>query len=142
MNDSFEEGDGSLTMDLSNVEEATFEAVPRGKYPCVIETCEFKHSQNSGAPMWALTLAITEGEYEGRKLFSFLSFSEKAMPYTKRTLKAIAPEFLSGPFDMADGASDMEGKNVVANVTIEKYEGEARSRVKDLLAPSGAASFM
>lgn len=142
MNDTFEEGDGSLTMDLTNVQEAVFEVIPRGNYPCVIETCEFGHSQNSGAPMWTLKLSISDGEYAERKLFTHISFSEKAMPYTKRTLNAIAPEFLSGPFDLADGASQMEGKSVTAKVAIEKYEGESRSRVKDLSAATGADSFV
>ncbi len=142
MSDTFEGGDGSVMMDLTEVEEATNEVVPRGTYSCTIEECNYKLSQNSGNPMWEIKLNIDDGDYEGRKLFTFLSFSDKALPLTKKTLAAIAPEFLSGPFNMEEAASDMEGKAVRVKTTIEKYQGEDRSRVKQLMAAQAADAFI
>lgn len=142
---SFEGGDGSVTVDLSNVEEAAgFELIPRGTYAALITNCEYSLSQNSGKPMWTLELTISEGDYEGRKLFTHMSFSEKALPMTKRTLAQIAPEFLSGPFSPEDEAHKMVNRAVSAKVKIEKYEGEDRSRVQRIEGPansSGSGAF-
>jgi hypothetical protein len=138
----FEGGDGSVMIDLNSVEQASFEVIPRGTYAATIASCEYGLSQNSGMPMWTTQLEITEGEYEGRKLFNHISFSPKALPFTKKTLAAIAPELLSGPFNPETTASDMEGKAVRVKVSIEKYEGESRNRVKDLLAPAAADAFL
>ncbi len=140
--DTFEGGDGSVMVDLSNVEDSGFELLPKGIYPCTIESCEYGLSQNSGQPMWTMKLNITEGDYEGRKLFTHLSFSPKALPMTKKSLAAIAPELLSGPFNPETVASDMEGKSVRAEVKIEKYDGEDRNRVKNLKAAGGVDAFM
>ena len=141
-NENFEGGDGSVMVDLTNVEEAVFELIPKGKYAGTITECNFDYSQSSGKPMWAMKLTITEGEYEGRTLLSWMSFSEKALPLTKKTLAAIAPEFLTGPFNPEDKASDMEGKNVIIVTKVSKYEGENRTSVKQLEAAGDADAFM
>lgn len=140
MDDTFEGGSGSVMVDLTNVEEAGgFEVIPRGTYDCVIEDCTYSLSQNSGKPMWTIKLSIVSGDYEGRKLFTHQSFSEKALPMTKRTLAQIAPEFLSGPFSPEDEAHKMQGRRVRAKVKIEPYQGEPRNRVQDLLPPADGA---
>jgi hypothetical protein len=139
---TFEGGDGSILIDLSNIEDTGFELLPKGTYPCTIESCEYGMSQNSGQPMWTLKLNVTEGPYEGRKLFTHLSFSPKALPVTKRSLAAIAPELLSGPFNPEVVASDMEGKSVRAEVAIEKYQGENRNRVRTLKAAGSSDAFI
>ena len=140
---TFEGGDGSVTVDLTSVEEAAgFETIPRGTYPVTIESCEYSLSQNSGKPMWTLTCTINDGEYIGRKLFNHLSFSEKALPMTKRTLAKIAPEFLAGPFNPEEEAHKLVGKFARAKVKIETYEGTPRNRVQDLMEPSAGSSFM
>jgi hypothetical protein len=135
----FEEGDDSLVIDMDNVEEQSFELLPKGVYDCVIEDCEYKLSNSSGKPMWSLTLVVTSGEFEGRKLFANMSFSEKALPMTKATIMKIAPDVLQAPFmpkKIADEGT-LVGKNVRAKTKIEKYEGEERTRVANLMAPTG-----
>ncbi len=130
---TFEDGDTSVMVDLSGVEAATFETVPRGTYDAVIEECTFEHSQNSGQAMWAMRHSIVDGEFEGRKLFDNVSFSPKAMPFTKKTLAIIAPELLSGPFNPEDEAPKQEGKRVKIRTTIKKYEGRDQTRIVEYL---------
>lgn len=142
MEDSFEGGDGSVMINMDDVDAASDELLPKGDYVCTIETCEYKLSQSSGQPMWAHTLVVNDGEYEGRKLFSNMSFSPKALPITKKTLADIAPEFTTGSFNPEESASDMEGKIVKAKVVHTKYEGEMRSSVKKLSAAGGMDDFM
>lgn len=130
----FSEGD-SFVVDLNDVEAAgDFEALPRGMYPVMIDDCEFAISQNAGNPMWSLTLVVTEGEYEDRKLFTHLVMRGKGLPITKKQLQRIAPELLEGPFDPQDEdiIDSMIGKRLKAKVSTRKYEGEMRNNVGDL----------
>lgn len=138
-NDVFEEGDDSLVFDMEAVEEAVNELVPQGKYQCTIEEVEFKFSQSSNKPMWSLTLVIVEGEYRGRKLFTNMSFSEKALPITKGQIMEIAPEIVSNRFDPKGLAEEgaLVGKQLTAKVKHETYEGEKRARVGTLSKPAG-----
>lgn len=139
----FSEGD-SLVVDFDNVEEAPeFEALPRGIYLCTIAECEFTYSQSSGNPMWTLQMEVTEGEYAGRILYSHLVFKGKGLPFTKRQLNRIAPDIVSGPFDIqdADVIAQMLGRRLKAKVTIRKYDDGTGPRdtnnVRDLLAADG-----
>jgi len=138
----FSEGD-SLMVDFNNVEDVSFEAMPRGMYPCVIADCEFTMSQSSGNPMWTFTLEVSEGEYAGRKLFSHNVFAGKGLPMTKKTLSRIAPELLEGPFNPEDSEviASMIGRDVKAKVTVRKYEGEDRNNVGDLF-PNDGGGFL
>lgn len=134
--DVFEDGDDGLSIDMDAVETQSFELIPEGTYAGMIESCEFKHSKK-GAPMWALILIITDGEFTGRKLFNYIVFSEKALPMAKSTLSKIAPALLSSTFDPVKLANEgaLIGTNVRIQTKIEKYEGAEKTSVKNLLAP-------
>lgn len=136
----FSEGD-SLVVDFNDVEEMTFEALPRGQYPCQIVECEFGYSQSKGTPMWTLRLEVSEGEYSGRILFTHLVFAGAGMGITKANLKRIAPELLAGPFDPTDEGimESMLGKQIKARVTVRQYQGEARNNVQGLYPGDGDA---
>jgi hypothetical protein len=137
---SFQEGseDGSLLVDLSNVQEQSFEAIPRGTYNVVVDECRYEISKNSGKPMWNMRFTISEGEYENRKLFMYISFSEKALPTTKKHIARLSPELLEGAFNPKKVADDgtLIGKTCRVKVDIEKYEGQDRNRIRDILAPA------
>lgn len=128
----------SAIIDFSGVEDVKFELIPNGKYPCVIADIEATYSSN-GNPMWSLQMEITDGDYTGRKLFTHIVFSPKAMPFTKITLSRIAPALLEQAFefDNPDIYSQFQGMDVIAQVGLQKYEGENRNTVKGLFAASG-----
>ncbi len=140
--DTFEGGDGSVMIDLSGVKEASFEVIPRGTYNGVISSCDYQLSANSGQPMWAVQIILTDGEFEGRKLFTHLSFAPKALPMTKKNLTFIAPELASTAFNPETEASNLEGRAVRFKTVIRKYEGEDRTNVRDFLPPSSDEAFM
>jgi len=141
--DMFEDGDDSLVIDFDKVEGQSFESIPKGTYAVVIEECEFKMSQSSGKPMWNMVLTISEGEFTGRKLFTFLSFSEKALPGTKTQITRIAPELLRGPFDPKKIAAEgsLIGKIVRVKTKLETYEGEERTKVASFLTSASSDGF-
>lgn len=136
---NFESAENNLLIDLEGIEGQSFEVIPKGDYDCVIEDVKYAFSQSSGKPMWNVTLTITEGTYQNRKLFTFLSFSEKALPGTKTQINRIAPELISKHFDPKKIAEEgtLTGRAVRAKVVIEQYEGEDKNRVKNLYAPKG-----
>lgn len=134
----FEENDSSLVFDMDAVEESSWEILPKGTYDCIIEDAKFAMSKSSNKPMWNVTLAVVDGEYANRKLFTYISFSEKALPMTKKQLNRIAPDLISKTFDpkkIADEGS-LVGIQVRAKIIIEPYEGENKNKVTDLLAPT------
>ncbi len=138
----FSEGD-SIMVDLNDVEDVSFEALPKGIYPCVIAECEFSYSQSAGNPMWTLVMEVTDGDYAGRKLFSHLVFAGAGLPITKRQLSRIAPELFDSAFNPEDEdvIQGMLGKNINVKTQPKKYEGVMRDNVRDLFPPSEEAGF-
>lgn len=140
--DDGDSSEGGCVVDFSKVDEVTeFEAIPRGKYPCVVDSLEFDYSQSKGNPMWTWTLEVEDGEFAGRKLFFHSTFHEKGLPFAKKTLAAVAPHLLEKPFDaevVAD-SGDLVGLRVTADVIQKKFEGRMRNNVRNLTAASGSA---
>lgn len=146
---AFEGSDDGLVVDLSNVQEMSFESIPKGIYPAVLDDCKYEISKNSGQPMWNVRFTISEGDYANRKLFTYMSFSEKALPGTKRQIKQFAPELLSGPFNAKKVADEgvLIGKQVRVKVDIENYKPEGgevqkRNRVRDVFAATNSDGFV
>ena len=133
-------------VDLSGVDDfGEIPVMPRGMYGCSIENLTYGLSQNSGKPMWNVTLEVTQdGEYLKRKLFTHISFSEGALPRTKRTISRLWPSLLEGPFDpeAVANSGQLLGTDCRARVDIEPYEGKPRNRVKDLLEPESGGEFL
>ena len=130
--DVFEDGDSTL-VDWDNVADVVDTPVPAGDYDGTITSCEYKLSQASSQPMWSTEITITSpGEgVEGRKIFENFSFSEKAIPYTKKKLAQMDSAILGiKPFDLKAIPETLIGKNVRFRVKVkeETYEGETRMR--------------
>jgi len=67
-------GDG-IKVVLSNEEASSkpFELLPKGNYKVTVSDVALKESKsakNPGKPFYSMELTITEGKYEGRKLFA------------------------------------------------------------------------
>lgn len=139
-----ETADGGYAVDMTAVPEAKNELLPKSTYNCVVDEAEFKLSANAGKPMWALVYKIIDGEYAGRKLFHNISFSEKALPYTKRTLAKMKPELLTADFrpDKLDDY-DIQGMELRVKTKVGKDQNnENRTEVADVMGPVGAGAFM
>lgn len=131
----FEEG-GDLVVNLTDVQELKFENVPKGTYLAEVDECTFGMSQSSGAPMYSIKWKIVEGEYAGKTLMQFLSFSAKALPGTKTNLNRIVPELTTQAFKPKEFADQgyFLGKQAKIRVDLGEYQGEKRSQIKGLVA--------
>jgi hypothetical protein len=136
---SFEaDGQDSVMVDLTDVQEMSFEAIPKGTYPVILDQLEYQLSKSSGQPMWNARFTVTSGEYQNRKLFTFISFSPKALPGTKKVLRILKPELLEGAFDPKAVAEsgEMIGIECRVRVGIQEYEGTDRNRITDYMSPA------
>lgn len=131
----FEDG-GELVINLTEVQEMKFENVPKGTYPAEIDEASYGLSQSSQAPMLSLKWKITEGEYAGRTLMQFLSFSQKALPGTKSNLARIDAALASQAFKPQELANNgyFLGKTAKIRVDLGEYNGEKRSQIKGLIS--------
>lgn len=139
---AFENEDDGLVVDLSNVEAMKFEVLAKGTYNGVIEDLDYELSKSSNKPMWNMKLAVTdEGEFQNRKQFTILSFSEKALPGTKTAIQTFAPELADKPFNPkdADVVQSLIGRPVKFKIKHEMYNDEPQSRIARWMVPDGAA---
>jgi hypothetical protein len=135
----FEDG-GDLVINLTDVEEAKFELIPKGIYEANIDNWEFGLSESSGAKMFTGTFQLEHPDYSNVKLKSYFSFGAKALPFTKRALNQFAPDVFSGAFkpqEIADSGV-MIGRKVRVRITHGEYQGQKRSQIGDVL-PAAAA---
>lgn len=94
--------------------------IPEGKYECEIISVDERIS-SSGAEMWKMRFSITKGQYAGRCISDFLTFSQKALKRIKCLCRAIGIK--------ASGKINIEPSNLINNVLIvEIYHGEYRGK--------------
>lgn len=138
----YAEGD-SLVVDLSAVEEMKFEKIPKGIYDAEVDEVTYGKSNSSGAPMFTFSFRIDGGEFEGRKLPYYTSFSPKALSGTKTALSRLDANMFSGVFkpqEVAESGALLQ-KKLRIKVGEQEYNGEIRSKIDYILAPStGEAS--
>ena len=143
----FEDGD-QLVVDLSNIAEMKFEAVPKGIYHAYVDELNFGLAKDKGDGSkrygrfeWILTIE-DEGPGKGRKHYFYTSFSPKALSGTKSALLLFDPTIFDKPFKPADVANsgEMLGRKVRVKIDHETYQGNTRSKIQYILPYEGETS--
>lgn len=132
-----EEGDDdSLVFNLEDVDEnAGFEIIPNGIYNFVCTEWDFGRS-NAGNPMITLTMEIEAGSpFTGRTLRTYLTFSEKAIGRTKKTIMMLLPNEDLKSFRPASSEGAFLGIRARGQVKVRRYDGEMRSNITRLMEP-------
>ena len=121
-----------LRVDFTNVE--SFEVIPTDVYAAVITGIEEKLGKTSKLPYLNIELTISEGEYEGRKLWGMVSFSPKAAFKVKEFLLAcgLAEEDLGGQMDI--DPEEYIGTELNISVVVDQWEGKENNKV-DMFLP-------
>jgi hypothetical protein len=135
----FEDG-GSLIVDLSNVEELKFDLIPKGVYDAEVDELTYGKSKSSENYMFTWVFRIDSGDYAGRKLYFYTSFSNKALKGTKTSLLRIDPELFAGQFNPNEIAESgkLLGKKLRIKVSHEERQdnGEMQARVQQVMPPA------
>lgn len=104
-------------IDLSDVQAATYEVIPRGNYPGYIESVEYGLSQSSNLPMltWILKLDYEEKE---RTLRFYTTLKGDGAGRTKATLARLDPEMDMSQIVPEEMDAAFGGMEVMIRVTI------------------------
>jgi hypothetical protein len=137
----FAEGELPETIDLSSVEAATFEVIPRGIYEGYIDSVEYGLSQSKGLPMLTWTVKFDYGEDadgnpKERTLRYYTTLAGDGAGRTKAFLARLDPEL-----DLANLVPDemdefFGGKEVKIRVTIRPDRDDRkikRNNVADIM---------
>jgi len=124
-------------IDFSEME--TFEALEKGEYECVVVKAEYTEAAEEGKYDYIrLELDVVEGGFEGKKLWTYLSFSPKALWMTKENFEALGvfEEQMEVDYDedsMEVTEPELIGLPVVAVVDKKPYEGRESNNVLRLI---------
>ena len=110
-----------LPYNLEDVKDE-FEALPIGDYVAKIETCELVKS-STDKDMLKIRWSVTEGEFEGRKLFDNVVL----MVEWKTKQYAIAAGIESGS---QINSSDFIDTEAILSVTQREYQGTIQNQIK------------
>lgn len=138
----FEDGNG-LVVDLSNIQELSFEALPKGFYAAVIDECNYQISKSSQKPMLQVIWKIVDNpDYENRKVYQYLSFSQGALRGTKAQLMRLDPQKFAGQFNPKAIAESGEllGTRKTLKITIQPGTDGNNDSNQVAIQPDGAAA--
>ena len=134
---SFEKGGaagGANTINFSDVADAVYEIMPKGVYEVEVIDNEYKESQN-GNPMWEIQFEVQGGEYAGRKLRHWWTFTAAALPMVKNHVKVLAPELLEvGNFDVEDDnvVDSLVGRRCNVQVQVRRHYEDRNRKVNNV----------
>jgi len=112
--------------------------LPEDTYSAIVDTAKYNpQSKTSGNPTVEFSWIVNDGEYEGRKLFRSYSVQPNALVFLKQVLVAhgVDPEKLSTEIDLDDVLADVQGVEVLLDVTIGEYNGSPNNQVTKVRAP-------
>jgi len=97
-----------------------FTPLPDGDYDCRLQNIE-ERTTKSGDEMWGLEFVVTSGQYEGRKIFDNMPFSEKALGRVKLICSRLGLD-TSKPMFLRP--SMLLDRKCIVTVIQEEYEDE------------------
>lgn len=130
-----------MTVDFSQTE--SYEPLPPGEYPVVIDAIELRQSENSEHPYLNFTLKVSEGEFQNRNLWFIGSLSPKALFRLQSVFGSFGLDSQIVELDIDDASGvllepQLVGLPAIARVQNEMYQGSLRNRVQELIGLEGA----
>jgi hypothetical protein len=120
-----------IKVNMTDKEAASqaFEPLPTGWYNVVITDGEVKESKspkNFGKPFYSLELTVTDGKYEGRKVFDNVMCFEGALYSITQLCSAVGISVEAGEFEIPELYEFLEGE--YANKVIQARLGKQPER--------------
>jgi len=116
----------------NEVEPASFEAIPAGKYEAVITKAEMKDTQAGDGEYLELTFQVIEGEHKNRLLWGRLNIvnkSEQAVKIARGQLSAICRAVGVAELNESN-LPNLYDKPLIIRVSQREFEGEMRNEIK------------
>lgn len=121
----------ALTINISAGDlapKSDYSLLPAGTYSTTIfdlETLEVKSGENAGKPQFKIQLRVSEGEFENRRLFTYVPlYTGKAFWKTQAFFEALGYDMKDGKFAVP-APKDLMGKTIGAKVkVVAGLEGE------------------
>jgi hypothetical protein len=132
----------AIDFDATEVEPKTgYDALPAGKYKVVIEDTEQKPTRKGDGSYLQITFVVTDGEYQGRKLWARLNLdnpSDQAVGIARAELSAICRAV--NVLKLKD-STQLHDLQLTVKVTTkpDKDSGEVRNEIKGYEPVSAAA---
>lgn len=131
--------DEILNLDFTGVETG-FVAMPIGLYRLRIEEKPLvAPSKKSGESQVNFKFAVVEPGFEGRILFHHCSLQQQALWKLRKTLEAFGVETPQGPIQL--DLKTLVGREALAQVGQEDYEGKTKNNITDLMKVDGQAEY-
>ena len=108
--------------------KSDYSLLPAGTYSTTIfdiETLEVKNGENAGKPQFKIQLRVSEGEFENRRLFTYVPlYTGKAFWKTQAFFEALGYDMKDGKFAVP-ATKELMGSSIGAKVKIVPgLEGE------------------
>lgn len=127
-----------VNVDLSNVEKR--EALPSGKYECIISSVKYTISRDSGEPNIKWEFTVAEGEHESRKLFMNTSLQPKALWKLQQVFEGLGlPSNTASELDFDDETNELMEPNLLAKAVLvtatadRVYQGRKQNDVQSIV---------
>jgi len=124
----FENGGFDATTAIEGVEKSDFTPFPAETYTLIVDECDERQSK-AGNDMLALTLSVSGGDHDGRKLWDYI------VPNSSFAIAKLKNLSLSAGLNSLTCAEDLLGHTVRAKVKVEAASGQygASNKVADYI---------
>ena len=119
---------------FTNDKEASFDLIPNGVYQVIVDKAE-EGTTKAGDPKLSMTFVITDGEYQGRKVFSNFNLggNEKAVQIARGQLKSLLK--CAGKSLDIKGPHEFYGCEVLASIKIKKDDAYGDKNIVSFFKP-------
>lgn len=115
-----------------------FTPLPEDNYDAKVLEAKATTSKSSGSDMIAVTWVVEGGPHAGRRLWSYLSLSEKAVNITIKNLTTLgARTLMESGATLEQVAAGIVGAPVTLKVVVGEYNNKPKNEVKSIFARKG-----
>lgn len=114
----------NLTINLSSADlqsDSDYSPVPAGTYNTTVfnaEVTEVRNGENAGKPQYKLQFRISDGQYENRRLFTYVPlYTGKAFWKSKAFFSALGYDVEEGTFTVPT-PNELAGKPIAVKATV------------------------
>lgn len=119
-----------------SAEAGNYQPVPDGEYVLGVSKVELVET-STGKPMLKLELAIDEGPYIGRKVWTNIVFNAKGEAGHGLTVQALKAFGFEADGDLEIDTDDWKGRTCRAHLETDDYEKDGKTKYKNIIPTAG-----